>query len=674
MSAIDKLSLLQLINTPEMRRDIPIFVNETVEAFAATTIDSLATLQRNTTPFIDDIVQRISQTDLQAIPLQIINAVRTDIQSLVQLNSMGGVIMPVSLDQLDALGDDVVYSMIPHLHRVRDNVGVLSNRVTHVFNSVLEDATPYVDEVVGGFPTAVNIIQAVVVEIHPSLQQAVAILNQEIPNVKEVVRSVILMNVPDIGKKVLAHMYEVPYDMYQAVPFTFHNITSGLRVGNILNTVHNAVDIVHDQVDIVTVNSSAFVYGFVYKTIPNVVDAVETTITDSSAYVHNANSNMVNAVQLALSESGEYVHKVTDLILSQGVPNISSLVIQSNPHLRTVAGLVFGCVLLNFSQTLACIIFLWIYIIILIPRTGPNWISTNDVQRTIHHFNMQLKWVTDQPMLRIYATLACIFSSALALRKTPLIRTAVPVLTYNATLAGTSLAFTNYLITSVLPELINENITTDEIADSAISTTKIAANAISATKIAANAISTPKIATNAVSTSKIAESAVSNTKIAESAVSNSKISTNAVSTSKIATNAVSNSKIAESAVSNTKLATNAVSNTKLAANAVSTTKIADSAVSNTKIAESAVSNTKLATNAVSTTKIADSAVSNIKIAENAISNDKIQISAVDFDNLSEICKEDIIKFVENSGLFVTLATNEAILGRKTFTSGLLSRG
>ena len=134
-----------------------------------------------------------------------------------------------------------------------------------------------------------------------------------------------------------------------------------------------------------------------------------------------------------------------------------------------------------------------------------------------------------------------------------------------------------------------------------------------------NEVVTSKIANSAVTTDKIQDSAVTTDKIADSTGTQ-----DGIITSKIANSAITTEKIANNAITTDKISTFVAGNSNTG---ISTAKIQDSAVTTAKIADSAVTTVKIQDSAVTTVKIQDSAITNDKVATDAgITSDKINFS------------------------------------------------
>lgn len=134
-----------------------------------------------------------------------------------------------------------------------------------------------------------------------------------------------------------------------------------------------------------------------------------------------------------------------------------------------------------------------------------------------------------------------------------------------------------------------------------------------------NEVVTTKIANSAVTTDKIQDSAVTTDKIADSTGTQ-----DGIITSKIANSAVTTEKIANNAITTDKISTFVTGNNNTG---ISTAKIQDSAITTAKIQDSAITTAKIQDSAVTTAKIQDSAITNDKVAANAgITSDKINFS------------------------------------------------
>ena len=93
------------------------------------------------------------------------------------------------------------------------------------------------------------------------------------------------------------------------------------------------------------------------------------------------------------------------------------------------------------------------------------------------------------------------------------------------------------------PEIGDNSITTDKLANGAVTSAKIASKGIETGNIADGAISNDKLAANAVTTDEIADEAVTSIKLANYVVTEEKIASNAVGTSNLINNNVTSEKI-----------------------------------------------------------------------------------------------------------------------------------
>lgn len=202
-------------------------------------------------------------------------------------------------------------------------------------------------------------------------------------------------------------------------------------------------------------------------------------------------------------------------------------------------------------------------------------------------------------------------------------------------------------------ELADGSVGTDALADGAITGIKLAAGGIDGSKLTADTVTAAQIATGAITASELASNAVTTAAIADGAVTNVKIASG-IDGAKLTADSVTATQISASAITASELADNAVTSAKIAADAVTTSKIADGAITDAKLAiggidgakisDGTVTNAKLATgidggklvaDSVTTTQIAASAVGTSELAENAVATSKLAADAVTADKIAD---------------------------------------
>ena len=147
-------------------------------------------------------------------------------------------------------------------------------------------------------------------------------------------------------------------------------------------------------------------------------------------------------------------------------------------------------------------------------------------------------------------------------------------------------------------DIIDNAITTTELANDSVTSAKIVDGTIVAGDIANDAVTNSKLADDAVRTDNIVDLNVTTGKLANDAVTNAKLADDSVQTDQIMDGVVTNTKLADMAVNTEELADDAVTAAKLANNAVDTAAIVDANVTTAKLADDSVTAAKLGNNVI----------------------------------------------------------------------------